>query len=130
MDKKKRREEKSQKKGEESKVEDDDMGDEDDMISSDSELERELAEDQAAKDPEKLDESVFNQYATGELDLPEEADDDDTSQEDRDLEGDDEKDSELEDYYQELGIEPTEMPKEKKIDEEAAQYKKKKKDAK
>lgn len=30
-----------------------------DLISSDSDLEKELAEDQAARDPEKLDESVF-----------------------------------------------------------------------
>jgi len=56
-------------------------------------------------------------------------DDDDTSQEGRDLEGDEENDSELDDYYQELGIEPTEMPKEKKVKEEAI-YKQKKKEAK
>ena len=79
MDKKKRREEKTKKKGEETKIDDEEMGEDDDLISSDSDLDRELAEDQAARDPEKLDESVFNQYTTGELDLPEEEDDDDSS---------------------------------------------------
>jgi len=61
VDRKARRDEKKQKKGEEKKDNDEEMDDEDDMISSDSELEQELAEDAAAKDPEKLDETVFTQ---------------------------------------------------------------------
>ena len=44
------------------------------------------------------------------------------------MEGDEANDSELEEYYQELGIEPTEMKK--KVDEEALYKKKKKKEAK
>ena len=55
------------------------MDEDDELISSDSDLEKELAEDQAARDPDKLDESVFQQYTTGELDLPEDEDEDDSS---------------------------------------------------
>ena len=129
VDKKKRREEKMRQKGEEVK-DNEEMEIDDELISSDSDLEKELAEDQAATDPDKLDESVFQQYTTGELDLPEEEDEDDSSQEERDMEGDEANDSELEEYYQELGIEPIEMKKEKKVDEEALYKKKKKKEAK
>ena len=85
-------------------------------ISSDSDLEKELAEDQAARDPDKLDESVFQKYTTGELDLPDE--DEDLSEEERDMDGESEHDSELEEYYNELGIEPSEMKKKKVLDEE------------
>ena len=99
--------------------------DDEEAISSDSELEREIADDNDAKDPEKLDETVFNQYtATGELDLPEDNEEEDLSEEERDLEGDSGEDSELDEYYRELGIEPDEMKKGK---ESEAQYKKKKK---
>ena len=60
VDKKQRREERMKKKAEEERGSNDSAMEEDeDEISSDSELERELAEDQAAKDPEKLDETVF-----------------------------------------------------------------------
>ena len=84
---------------------DSEMEEDEDLISSDSDLEKELAEDQAAKDPDKLDETVFQQYTTtGELDLPEEDEDDDLSEEERDMDGMDGNDSELEDYYNELGI--------------------------
>ena len=39
--------------------------------SVDADLEKELQEDLEAKNPELLDETVFNKFATGELDLPE-----------------------------------------------------------
>ena len=71
---------------------------------------------------------MFNQYtATGELDLPEENDEEDPSEEERDLEGGSGDDSELDEYYRELGIEPSEMKQSKKED---AVYKKKKKEVK
>lgn len=43
----------------------------DDLSATDSELEREIEADNDAKDPEKLDETVFNKFTGGELDLPE-----------------------------------------------------------
>jgi hypothetical protein len=53
------------KKGED-KNEEDDVS----MGETDSELERELEADNDAKDPEKLDETVFNKFTGGELDIP------------------------------------------------------------
>lgn len=50
-----------------------------------------------------LDESVFNSFGTGELDLPSEADEDEEMSEEVDDQGD------LDDYYRELGIDPAEM---------------------
>ena len=59
---------------------------------------------------------MFNKFATGELDLPEEADAD-LEESDDDIAADD--DSELEAYYEELGIDPSEMnPKHGKKTEE------------
>ena len=55
VDKKARRQERMQ-----SKAAEEAHSGEEDAISSDSELERELADDRDAKDPEKLDETVFN----------------------------------------------------------------------
>lgn len=67
-----------------------------------------------------LDESVFNNFGTGELDLPSEADEDEDMSEDVD-ELDD-----LDDYYRELGIDPAEMrPKPEKsqsTDKSAGEY--------
>ena len=59
---------------------------------------------------------MFNKFATGELDLPEEADADlDESEDDIVVD----EDSELEAYYEELGIDPSEMhPKRGKKNEE------------
>ena len=120
VDKKARRQERMQGKSTEEPKSDDEED-----ISSDSELERDLAEERDAKDPEKLDETVFNkQAATGELDLPEDNEEEDLSEEERDLDGGSGEDSELDEYYRELGIEPAEM-KQGKSDE--ALYKKKKK---
>ena len=65
------------------------------------------------EDEENLDETVFNNFTTGELDLPE-ADEDQVDSESEDLEdGLDENDSELEAYYDELGLDPNEMLSEK-----------------
>ena len=123
VDKKARRQQRV--KGKSSEQPNKNESDDEEAISSDSELEREIADDNDAKDPEKLDETVFNQYtATGELDLPEDNEEEDLSEEERDLEGDSGEDSELDEYYRELGIEPDEMKKGK---ESEAQYKKKKK---
>jgi len=80
----------------------------------DAELEKEMEEDNEAKNPELLDESVFNKFATGELDLPEDAD-----EPDMDTDGEDagEDDSELEAYYEELGIEAGDI----QVDEKKAE---------
>ena len=59
--------------------------------------------------------------------MPEENDDEDPSEEERDLEGGSGDDSELDEYYRELGIEPSEMRQSKKED---GLYKKKKKETK
>lgn len=56
--------------------------------------------------------------------MPEDNEEDDLSEEERDLDGGSGEDSELDEYYRELGIEPAEM-KQGKSDE--ALYKKKKK---
>ena len=71
----------------------------------DAELMKEMEQDNEAKNPELLDETVFNKFATGELDLPEDADEADEVSEDE--AGDD--DSELEAYYEELGIDAGEI---------------------
>ncbi len=50
-----------------------------------------------------LDESVFNNFETGELDLPSDVEEDEEMSEDVDEIND------LDDYYRELGIDPAEM---------------------
>jgi len=96
-----------------------------DDASVDAELEKELEEDLEAKNPEMLDETVFNKFATGELDLPEEEDDADLLASD----GDDiddaaaAEDSELEAYYEELGIDVAEMHEKRTKKSGEAQYK-------
>lgn len=79
------------------------------------------------EDEENLDETVFNNFATGELDLPE-ADEDQVDSESEDLADDglDEDDSELEAYYDELGLDPNEMLSEKAKQKKL--YKKQKKE--
>ena len=78
----------------------------------DAELEKELAkdleEDKEFKNPDLLDETVFNKFATGELDLPEDEADQGLSDDEAD-EAAAAEDSELEAYYEELGIDVTEM---------------------
>ena len=101
------------------------MQDDEDASSIDEELQNELQEDHEANNPELLDETVFNKFATGELDLPEEADADLDESED-DIVHD--EDSELEAYYEELGIDPSEMhPKRGKKTDQEQLYKKQKK---
>ena len=73
----------------------------------DKELEQELAEAEEANNPDALDETIFNKFATGELDIPEDADDVDAIEDSEPDEVD--EDSELEAYYEELGIDPSEM---------------------
>ena len=103
--------------------EDKEMNEDDDEASDDAELEKELEEDLEAKNHDLLDETVFNKFATGELDLPEdEADLLDMSDDDvNDAAGDD---SELEAYYEELGIDVTEMQAKRAQKTEEAVYKK------
>ena len=86
------------------------------MNSSDEEFEKEIDRVQQEKeDVDNLDESEFQKFEAGELDLPEYEDDEDMSSEgdvqDLNAEADD---SELDDYYRELGIDPEEMIDEKK----------------
>ena len=97
--------------------------------SVDADLEKELQEDLEAKNPELLDETVFNKFATGELDLPEsDADDGDDQDNDQDFISDDAgEDSELEAYYEELGIDVTEMHEKRQKKQGEAVYKKQKK---
>ena len=101
----------------------------DDESENDSELEQELAEAAEVRNPDLLDETIFNKFATGELDLPEDADDDAESEDDASAAGGD--DSELEAYYEELGIDPNEMAEEKtkagKAVDESKLYRKQKK---
>ena len=87
---------------------DDEKMSENDDVSVDAELEKELEEDLEAKNPELLDETVFNKFATGELDLPEsEAGDLDESDDEADEAA--AEDLGLEELYEELGIDPAEM---------------------
>ena len=97
--------------------------------SVDADLEKELQEDLEAKNPELLDETVFNKFATGELDLPEsDADDGNDQDNDQDLLSDDAgEDSELEAYYEELGIDVAEMHEKRQKKQGEAVYKKQKK---
>ena len=84
--------------------------DEDDEASVDAELEMELEEDLEAKNPELLDETVFNKFATGELDLPEsEADELDDESDDGADDAAAAEDLGLEALYEELGIDVAEM---------------------
>lgn len=91
-------------------------------MSSEDEIDREIAEEQANEEllkDENFDDAEFDKFQQGELDLPE---DSDYSQESSDHV---ESDSELDEYYRELGINPDEMkPAEAK---EEALYKTEKK---
>ena len=99
------------------------------LSEGDRELEQELAEEEEANNPEALDESIFNKFATGELDLPEFDNADDEEEEDSEPEM--EEDSELEAFYEQMGIDPSEMhDKRKKSGEEKQQKKQKKATAK
>ena len=91
----------------------------------DKELERELEEDEEAKNPQLLDETVFNKFATGELDLPEDDQDDESEESEEQAEDD----SELEAYYEELGIDVNEVEKPEKA-EKLLYKRQKKQDAK
>jgi len=86
----------------------------------DEELEKEIVADQEVRN-ELLDESVFNKFATGELDLP---DDDDVESEADGQPDAGEDDSELEAYYEELGIDATEMHEKRGKSVEKMLYKK------
>lgn len=106
------------------------MSDDDDEEMDDAELEAELAkdleEDKEAKNPDLLDETVFNKFATGELDLPEDEAELELSDDEAD-EAAAAEDSELEAYYEELGIDVTEMHDKRVKKGEDALYKKQKK---
>ena len=91
----------------------------------DNELDQELAENDEANNPEALDESVFNKFATGELDLPDVEDEEEELDSEPDVADDD---SELEAYYEELGIDPSEMHEKRKKSGKEKLYKKQKKD--
>lgn len=68
-------------------------------------VEKDAAEEAEVNNADALDESIFNKFATGELDLPENDDDEELVSEEEQVDDD----SELEAYYEELGIDPTEM---------------------
>ena len=75
-----------------------------------SDFDQEMAQIQEDLDADKnLDETIFDKFQTGELDLPsdpEEASDDD----DEDIQADDDDSADdLDEYYRELGIDPEEM---------------------
>ena len=117
-----------------SRGKDEDMVGGDDSASSsgtDEELERELNEDHEAHDEAALDETVFNKFATGELDLPEDVDEEGAEEDSEDdaAQGA-EDDSELEAYYEELGIDPEEVTGKKRSQKEKEEklYKRQKKD--
>ena len=93
----------------EEEQDDQDMVASDAGSSSDEELANELAEAEEAVNPEALDESVFNKFATGELDLPDDDDNELESDEDPDQADEAGDDSELEAYYEELGIDMDEV---------------------
>lgn len=88
--------------------------------SSEDEIDKEIAEEEAnmqlMKD-ENFDEKEFEQFQQGELDLPEESDYD---QSESDVV---ESDSDLDEYYRELGIEPTDMKEQKEEKTEEQMYK-------
>ena len=86
----------------------------------DKELEEELARDQDLGDEEALDEDEFQKYGE-ELNIPSEDEDEEEEEFEKDVKGE-ETDSDLEDYYKELGIQDEEdltKPKKGKVDDEA-----------
>jgi len=93
------------------------MGSDDEI---DKELEQELKDQEEATNPEALDETIFDRFATGELDLPEVEEEDDFSDPDEVVDDD----SELEAYYEELGIDADEMHDKRKKSVEDKLYKK------
>ncbi len=101
----------------------DENADMEDDSEEDKELEKELAEEAEANNPEALDETIFDRFATGELDLPEVEDEDDFSEPEDAIDDD----SELEAYYEELGIDADEMHDKRKKSVEDKLYKKQKK---
>ena len=79
------------------------------MEDEDEELEKELARDLDLGDEDNFDESEFKKYGD-DLDLPD-SDDGEPEQDDEELMRDvagEETDSDLEDYYRELGIQDEE----------------------
>lgn len=75
-----------------------------------SDYDQEMAQIQEDLDADKnLDETIFDQFQTGELDLPSEPDE--ASDDEEDLQGDEDVESadDLDEYYRELGIDPDEM---------------------
>ena len=76
------------------------------------------------KGEDNLDETVFDKFATGELDLPDLDDEESSDDGAADVGADD---SELEAYYEELGIDPAEMIDQSKPGAEEKLYKKQKK---
>jgi hypothetical protein len=68
------------------------------------ELDREIAEEEANEElmkDENFDDAEFAKFEQGELDLPEDSDYDQSES--------DELESDLDDYYKEIGIDPEEM---------------------
>ena len=77
---------------------------EDSLMGSDYDQEMEAVEDDI-QDEKNLDETVFNKFDNGELNLPSDPEDDEgTDGEDEAQAADD-----LDEYYRELGIDPAEM---------------------
>lgn len=110
---------------EESEGSDESEADEKMESDQDAELEAQLAEEEEIRNPELLDETIFNKFATGELDLPDDGEDDEEVDSGED-EPQGEEDSELEAYYEELGIDAGEMIGEKGAEKKL--YKKQKKE--
>ena len=95
----------------------------------DKELEEELARDQDLGEEIDLDEDEFQKYGD-ELNIPSEEEDEEEDEFEKDVKGD-ETDSDLEDYYKELGIQDEEdltKPKKGKVEDEV-KYKTKKRKA-
>lgn len=101
--------------------EDSDMASDEGDKELDQQLEHEIEEAKEANNPDTLDETIFNKFAGGELDLPE--GDDVAESEDSEPEMLDE-DSELEAYYEELGIDANEMHDKRKKKGEEKLYRK------
>lgn len=104
---KRRQERQTKEKAKQKRAENDDNDDEDRFDEIDgSDYDEEMEKVQEDLDADKnLDESIFNQYETGELDLPSDAESDGS-----DVEMSDQEDADdLDEYYRELGIDPEEM---------------------
>lgn len=118
QDKQKRRQErkdkakKAQKNNQNSRRDnpEDDKSDEENFDDIDgSDYDDEMAQVQEDLDADKnLDETIFDQFQSGELDLPSEGESEDHSADDIEM-SDGEDADDLDDYYRELGIDPDEM---------------------